>query len=170
MNTVILDALNRQVQLEFESAFLYLSLSAALNEHGMPGAGRWMKAQYQEECGHALHLVSYLEKRRASVRLSSLNCAPSEWTSPLDFFQKALEHERFITSQINDMVTLCRQERDYATLCLLFEYVREQVEEESSVEEIVDALTLCGDNAEALLRLDAHLGMRTGKKEVGMEG
>lgn len=168
MNTTILDALNRQIQREFESAFLYLSLSTTLNEHSMPGAGHWMRAQYHEECGHALRLISYLEKRRASVRLPSLTCSPCEWTSSLDFFQKALEHERFITSQINELVTLCRQERDYATLCLLFEYVREQVEEESSVEEIVDAFTLCGENAEALMRLDTHLGMRTCKEESCM--
>ena len=168
MNTTILEAVNRQVQLEFEAAFLYLSMSAALSEHGMSGAGRWMRAQYHEECGHALKLVSYLERRRAPVRLTSLHCPPCEWESPLVLFQRALEHERLITQEIHELVTLCRQERDYATQCLLFEYVREQVEEEYAVEEIVDALTLCGDSAEALMRLDAHLGMRSCREETGM--
>ena len=83
------------------------------------------------------------------------------WETPLDLFRLALEHERRITASIHDLLTLCREEREYATQCLLFDYVKEQVEEELQVEEIVDIMTLCGTRVDELLGLDQKLASRT---------
>ena len=153
MNPIIVDAVNRQIRLEFESAFLYLAFSGNLRQYGLPGMGHWMREQYREECGHALRFVTHLENRRAAPVYT--------WETPLDLFRLALEHERRITASIHDLLTLCREEKEYATQCLLFDYVKEQVEEELQVEEIVDIMTLCGSRVDELLSLDQKLANRT---------
>lgn len=158
MNPEIAAAINEQIRKEFNAAFLYLSFSVNMKEYGMKGAGRWLRAQYLEECGHALRLLDYMELRREPVRIPSITAPDYSWSSPLDIFRLAWEHERLITSSIHSIVSLCRHEEDYATQGLLMDYVKEQVEEESQVADIVTALKRCGHDESALLQLDARLG------------
>jgi ferritin len=163
MNPLIVDAVNTQIRLEFESAFLYLAFSGNLRQYGLPGMGHWMREQYREECGHALRFITYLENRRARVVIPMVSAPVYKWETPLDLFRLALEHERRITASIHDLLTLCREEREYATQCLLFDYVKEQVEEELQVEEIVDVMPLCGTRIDELLSLDQKLSGRSTK-------
>ncbi len=160
MNPVIVEAVNRQIRLEFESAFLYLAFSGNLRQYGLPGMGHWMREQYREECGHALRFVTHLENRRARVVIPAVRQPEYNWQTPLDLFRLALAHEKLITASIHELLTLCREEREYATQCLLFDYVKEQVEEELQVEEIVDIMTLCGTRIDELLSLDQKLAAR----------
>ena len=157
MNPEIAEAINEQIRKEFNAAFLYLSFSVNMKEYGMKGAGRWLRAQYLEECGHALRLLDYMELRRVPVQIPHIDAPDYTWNTPLDIFRLAWEHERLITQSIHGIVSLCRREQDYATQGLLMDYVKEQVEEESQVEDIVDSLSRCGNDASALLQLDAQL-------------
>lgn len=157
MNPEITSAINEQIRMEFNAAFLYLSFSVNMNEYGMKGAGRWLRAQYLEECGHALRLLDHLELRRAPVQVPHITAPDYTWNSPLDVFRLAWEHECLITRSIHSIVALCRREHDYATQGLLMDYVKEQVEEESQVLDIVEALTRCGNDTSALLQLDSRL-------------
>jgi ferritin len=161
MNPIIVDAVNKQIRLEFESAFLYLAFSGNLRQFGLPGMGHWMREQFREECGHALRFVTHLENRRACVVIPLIAAPVYEWQTPLDLFRLALSHERRITASIHELLTLCSETREYATQCLLFDYVKEQVEEELQVEEIVDIMTLCGSRIDELLGLDQKLAARS---------
>lgn len=157
MNPEIADALNEQIHKEFNAAFLYLSFSVNMKEYGMRGAGKWLRAQYREECGHALRLLDYMEQRRVPVRVPRIDAPEYTWERPADVFRLAWEHEQMITQSIHQLVALCHREQDYATLGLLMDYVKEQVEEESQVEGIVAALLRCGNDESALLQIDARL-------------
>lgn len=158
MNPSIAEALNEQIRKEFTAAFLYLSFSVNMKEYGMKGAGRWLRAQYFEECGHALHLLDYMELRRIKVTIPPITAPDYEWHTPLDIFRLALEHEQLITQSIHALVTLCRDEQDYATQGMLMDYVKEQVEEEDQVSEIVESLRRCGNDESSLLQIDMRLG------------
>jgi ferritin len=104
--------------------------------------------------------VTHLENRRARVVIPAVRQTEYNWQTPLDLFRLALAHEKLITASIHELLTLCREEREYATQCLLFDYVKEQVEEELQVEEIVDIMTLCGTRIDELLSLDQKLAAR----------
>ena len=110
---------------------------------------------------YTVDVVSHLENRRAKVVIPAVAAPVYTWETPLDLFRLALEHERKITASIHELLTLCREEKEYATQCLLFDYVKEQVEEELQVEEIVDIMTLCGTRIDELLSLDQKLAART---------
>lgn len=160
MNTAMIDALNEQIRMEFEAAFLYLAFSVELDGYGLPGAAHWMLKQYHEECGHALHLLEYLQKRGVHASILGIGQPQFQWENPVDLFRLALAHERHVTDSIHSLVELSHECKDYATESLLFEYVREQVEEESSVGDIVRHLALCGGSVDALLSLDRQLAQR----------
>lgn len=167
MNPDIAEALNEQIRKEFNAAFLYLSFSVNMKDYGMRGAGKWLRVQYREECGHALRLLDYMELRRVPVRVPSITSPEYTWERPLDIFRLAWEHERMITQAIYSLVSLCEREQDYATKSLLMHYVDEQLEEESQVEEIVAALQRCGNDESALLQLDMRLeNARSGDEKV----
>lgn len=144
MNKNIEDALNSQIRMEFESAFLYLAFSIDLRQYGLAGAAHWMLKQYREETDHALALVDYLQKRGAYVLVPQIRKPEYSWENPVDLFRMALTHEKQVSESINSMVTMAREHKDYATESLLFEYVKEQIEEEDTVADIVQTLALCG--------------------------
>lgn len=161
MNPYVIEAVNRQIKAEFEAGFLYLAFSVNLHASGLPGMSHWMREQYREECGHALRLISHLELRNAPVQIPTVSHPEYVWERPQDLFRLALEHEQRITSAIHDLLELCVQEKDYAMQVLLFDYVKEQVEEEHQVEEISRQMMLCGSSAEELLGLDCRMAARS---------
>ena len=158
------EALNDQLQLEFASAYLYLGMAAHFAEASLRGFAHWMRLQYEEEEQHALKFFDYITQRGGRVALQSIE-APSvsgpEYGSPLEVFERALAHERHVTERIHALYARAQEARDYPTLTFLQWFVTEQVEEESTVQEIVDRLRLAGGNSTALLFLDRELASRT---------
>ncbi|MCH5284117.1 MAG: ferritin [Akkermansiaceae bacterium] len=157
MNPEIAEALHEQIHKEFTAAFLYLSFSVQMREYGLRGAGKWLRVQYREECGHALRLLDYLDRRRVPAHVPRIDTPDYTWETPLDVFRLALEHEQQITQSIHTLASLCYREQDYATLAELTDYITEQVEEENQVADIVAALKRCGNDASALFQLDLRL-------------
>jgi len=153
-------AFNEQIKHELESSYLYLAMSGYFLGQSLDGMAQWMRAQAQEELGHAMRFFDHIDERGGTVKLAALGLLANAWDSPLAAFEAALEHERFITGKINHLVDLARQESDHAGEIFLQWFVSEQVEEESSVSKVVDLLKRVGDSAQALLLADRELGTR----------
>ena len=155
------EAMNEQIKNELESAYIYLSMCAYFHDQGFDGMAGWMRSQALEEMTHAQKFFDYLVERGGKVVLLPLNIAKTEWASPLEAFQDAYKHEQFITGKINELVTLARQENDYASEAMLQWFVTEQVEEEASVSKVVQDFERVGDKGHGLFMLDRELGKRT---------
>lgn len=155
------DALNAQVNAELWSAYLYLSMSLDFEYKGLNGVANWFKIQFQEEQAHALALMDYLNARDAKVVLQPIAEVPSSWESTLDAFKATLEHEKKVTASINNLYAMAEEAKDFATRQKLNTFVAEQVEEEESVRQIIDDLTLIGNDGTGLLQIDRELGSRT---------
>ena len=156
LNTAISD----QIKNELESYYIYLSMAAYFHSNSLDGMGHWMRAQAHEEMIHAMKFVEHLIDRGGKVVLQDLKQLKTEWSSPLEVFQDALEHEKFISGKINDLTTIAREEKDYASEPLLAWFTDEQIEEEASAGKITDELTMVGEDKSALLMLDRELGAR----------
>jgi len=154
------DALNEQIKWEFYSAYLYLSMSACFEAEGLAGFANWMRVQAQEELTHGMRFYSYVNSRGGRVLLQSLDGPPTQWDSPMQALQDTLEHERIVTSRINDLVRLALSENDHATHIFLQWFVTEQVEEEASATEILQKLKLMGEQGNGLFMLDRELALR----------
>ena len=155
------EALNRQVNAELFSSYLYLSMAAYFDSQNLPGMANWMRIQAQEELIHALKIFDFIGERDGRVLLTQIDSPKTEWTSPLNAFQDALEHERKVTGLINDLVDLSLAEKDHAANTFLQWFVTEQVEEEAAAKTIVDQLTMIADHPMALFMVDRELGQRT---------
>jgi ferritin len=161
------DAINRQINNELFSAHLYLSMSAYFESLDLNGFAHWMKLQFEEETAHALKLFDYVNDRDGRVLLHAIEQPPIEFESPHSVMRSALEHERLVTSMINDLYALAVSERDYPSHVLLEWFVAEQVEEEKVLTELVDHMDLIGDDGTGLLILDGRLGDRAAEDGEG---
>ena len=151
------DALNAQVNAEFWSAYLYLSMSAHFANDGKSGIAHWFKLQFDEEQEHALKIFEYIVARGGTVKLDPIAEVQQVWKSPLDAFKDTLKHEKVVTAKINDLVTLATDEKDYATISFLKWFVDEQVEEEETAQGYIDALEMIKDNGFGIYQFDKEL-------------
>ncbi len=156
----VLDALNDQLNYELYSAYIYLAMGAYLEDMNLPGMSNWMKAQAQEEVMHAMKFYDYINNRHARVKLAQIDDPGFEWDSPLDAFETAFKHEQKVSDRIHKLLDLARDESDHPTQSFLQWFVDEQVEEESSVDDIVQKLKLAGTQGPGLLIVDQELAGR----------
>ncbi len=156
----IQDALNAQINAEFWSAYLYLSMGMHFEAEGRTGIANWLRIQFKEEQAHAEIFINYLLSRGGRVELKAIEAVPTTWESPLAAFEATLEHEEKVTAMINALYALAEQEHDYATRGKLDWFVAEQVEEEETAQNLIDRLKLVGDNGLALFMLDQELATR----------
>jgi ferritin len=152
--------MNEQVKHELYSAYLYLSMSAYCESVNLPGFAHWLRVQVQEEMRHAMKFYDFINERGGRVVLQAIDQPPTAFESPLDIFEKTLEHERKVTDLIHGLYALAVEEKDYATQVFLQWFVTEQVEEENSAAQILETLRRIGDQGHALLMLDRELARR----------
>ncbi|MEE4263629.1 MAG: ferritin [Desulfobacteraceae bacterium] len=153
-------AINDQIKNELESYYIYLSMAAYFHSNSLDGMGHWMRAQAHEEMIHAIKFMEHLLDRGGKVVLQDLKQLKTEWSSPLEAFQDALAHEKFISGKINDLTTIAREEKDYGSEPLLAWFTDEQIEEEATAGKVTDELAMIGEDKSALLMMDRELGAR----------
>ncbi len=156
------EALNRQINEELYSAYLYLSMAAYFYDQGLDGMATWMRLQAKEEVEHALRIFDHLVERGGRVDLAAIAEPNKEWASPLDAFKAAYEHERHITGKIDELVALAQEEKDNAAFQMLQWFVAEQVEEEDQTRKAVELLERVGPDGRGILMIDQKLGARAG--------
>lgn len=153
-------ALNEQINAEMFSAYLYLAMVAYFQDKNLGGFANWMTVQNQEETFHAMKFFRYVSGRGGRVTLDAIEKPQFEWESPLAAMEAAQKHEAYITSRINSLVDLAIKEKDHATASFLGWFVDEQVEEEDSVNEVVQKLRLLGSDGGGLFMMDRDMATR----------
>ena len=154
------EALTRQLNHEFFSSYIYLSMAAWLEDKSLRGCASWFRVQAQEELAHAMIVHNHLLDRDARVVLRAVEAPQAEFGSLREVFETALAHERDVTARFYAIAALAGEERDFATTNFTRYFIDEQVEEEASFRDIIDQLKLVGDNGHAIFMLDKELGAR----------
>ena len=154
-------ALNEQIIAEYHSAYIYLSMSSFLTSMNLDGCAHWMRMQAQEELLHGLKIYEYVLERGGRVVLTEVEGPPTEWKSVREAFEAAFAHEQLMTRRVNDLANLAQAEKDNATNNLMQWFVTEQVEEEATVDDIVQKIKLLGGDGPGLFMLDRELKSRT---------
>jgi ferritin len=160
LDKAVQDAMNEQIKNELYSAYQYLSMAAYCESANLPGFAHWMRTQAREEMEHAMRFYDFILERNGRVVLQAIEEPVVEFSSPLEVFEQALEHEQEVTAMINNLYGLATGENDYASQAFLQWFVTEQVEEEKNAGDVVETLKMIGDRSEALFLLDRELGRR----------
>lgn len=157
MEKAFLDQINK----EFYSEYLYLSMKAYFSDLNLQGFVNWMDVQVQEEHAHAMGMFDYVIERGGRVILEAIEKPEVDWQSPLEVFKAILKHEEYVTSRINALMDVAEETKDRAAIAFLNWYIKEQVEEEANVGGVLAQLELIGDDKNGLFALDKELATRT---------
>ena len=160
LSTKLHAAINDQINAELWSAYLYLSMSLDAEAKGLKGVANWFYVQWLEEQDHARILMNYLSSRDAKVTLKPIEAVQTEWGTILEMFNKTLEHEKVVTSLINNLAAIAAEDRDFASSNMLVWFINEQVEEEESAREMIFAVESVEGNKYGMYQLDKELATR----------
>lgn len=155
------NALNCQINKEFYSAYLYMSISAALRESGLFGFSKWTQIQAKEELTHGEKIFSHLTDRKGRVNLEKIEKPEFSYNTMLELFEFIYNHERSVTRSIMSIAKQAEDECDRTTLMFIDWYINEQVEEEYQVLKFIEKLKLFGQEGSALYLIDKEAGKRT---------
>jgi len=153
-------AFNDQINAELYSEYLYLSMKAYFETLNLKGFVNWMDVQVQEEHAHAMGMFDYVNSRGGRVILKAIDAPETDWESPLAVFEHILKHEELVTSLINKLADVAEETKDRAAMGFVNWYIKEQVEEEDNVGNVLATLRLIENDKHALLALDKELATR----------
>lgn len=158
LSNKMIDMLTEQVNAEFYSAYLYLSMSNYFEAEGLKGYANWFFVQYKEETDHALYFYKYLQNEGIQVDLGAIDRPDADFTSVLDILERTLAHERKVTAMIHAMAKVAQEEADFRTSQFLLWFISEQAEEESTARDLIDKTKLA--QPVGLYHVDQELAAR----------
>lgn len=161
INEKLEKAFNDQINAELYSEYFYLSMVAYFERMNLQGFKNWMNVQVQEEHAHAMGMFDYLQERGGKVTLQAIEAPKTDWESPLEVFEDVLKHEQLVTSKINALTDVADEVKDRAAVSFLDWYIKEQVEEEANVGNVLKTLKLICNDKNCLYMLDKELAART---------
>lgn len=157
--------LNAQVIAEQEAALVYTQLAYELDRLSFSGMRDWMFAQAAEEREHAQKFAQHLLDRGERVQLGDIKIPAIKINHPLEAFEASLRHEEKVSELIRELTRTADKVGDIDSRSLLNWFLDEQIEEESTVGEIIDRIKIVGSDGSGLLRIDQELGGRAGGNE-----
>ena len=160
MNAKVHELLNQQINKEFYSAYLYLDFSNYFKARGLDGFANWYMIQAQEERDHAMLFYQFLQNESKKVTLEAIDKPDKVFKSDMDVLLAGLEHEKYVTSLINDIYGAAYDVRDFRTMQFLDWFVKEQGEEETNANDLISKMELFGSDPKSLYMLNQELAGR----------
>ena len=161
MDSTILDKINKQINLEAHSAYVYFHMAAYFDHLSLDGCANWLKLQAKEELSHMMKFYDYLISQNQDVAFEIIDKPTKTWDTPLTAFSVALAHEKKVTASIHDILDSAITIKDHRTVQFLQWFVEEQIEEEQEVQNIVDKIKLIRKESTSILLIDRELAKRS---------
>lgn len=159
MKKELLEQALDQINFEFESSYLYLSMSTWAADNGYPGTAKWMDKQAEEEISHGKKMMHFLQEVNERVLLKPIAAVPTDFPGFMDLFKLSLEHEKKVTARINALYEAALAEKTYPMANLYNWFINEQVEEESTLVDIITRLEKVPTPI-GIMMMDDRLGSR----------
>ena len=160
INPLMVTALNEQINAELWSGYLYLSMSYDMDDKGFPGISGWFAGQAHEEFEHATRIAKYIVSRDAKVLMKPIAEVRQGWESPIDAFEDTLMHEKLVTGLIHKLMDRAIEYKDYESQNMLKWFIDEQIEEEETARQYLQALKMIEKDPAAMYMFDSKLGKR----------
>lgn len=160
MDKKVHELLNQQINKEFYSAYLYLDFSNYFKAKGLDGFANWYMIQAQEERDHAMLFYTYLQNESQPVVLDAIAKPDKVFNTYMEVLEAGLEHEKYVTSLINDIYAAAYDVKDFRTMQFLDWFVKEQGEEETNANDLISKMELFGSDPKSLYMLNQELAAR----------
>lgn len=160
MDAKVKTLINEQINKELYSAYLYLDFSVFYEAQGLDGFANWYMIQAQEERDHAMLMMKFLQNNGEAVTLEAIAKPDKELKVLMDPLKFGLEHEKYVTSLINDIYAAAYEVKDFRTMQFLDWFVKEQLEEEKNADDMIKKMELFGNDSKGLYSLDSEYAAR----------
>ena len=152
--------LNKQINKELYSGYLYLSFSNYFESKGLNGFANWYYIQAQEERDHAMLFYKYLQNNGEKITLEAIEKPDKTFKNLIDPLKAGLEHEEYVTSLINNIYTVADEIKDFRTMQFLGWFIKEQGEEETNASDLITKMELFGNDPKGLYMFKSELAAR----------
>jgi ferritin len=156
----IIDAINEQIGCEFSAMLQYIAIASHFDSETLPELSAHFLRQADEEKEHAMRFVQFVTDTGARVRIPAIEAPRAEFSDAADAVQLSLDQEKKVTAQINHLVHMAKEESDYTTDNFLQWFVQEQLEEVSSMEDLLSIVQRAGETN--LLLVEEYLARKRG--------
>jgi ferritin len=150
----VINAINEQIGYEFIASMQYYAIAAHFATEALPQLSQHFFQQAEEEKGHALRFIKYVVDAGGRVVIPAIDAPKSNFKTAKDAVKLSLDQEVKVTHQINALVELARSENDYITINFLQWFLTEQLEEVSSMDNVLKIMKRAGSY---LLQADEYL-------------
>ncbi|MCF6465318.1 ferritin [Clostridium sp. Cult2] len=157
----LLKELNNQFNFELLSGYYYMAMAAYCASEDYDGFANFFIVQAQEEYTHAMKFFDFINDMGGRVTTLAMEEPKNEYESLIEVFEKALSHERLVTSKIYKLMDMAKEEKNHASISFLQWFVDEQLEEENSMDSILKNLKRMDGNFQGIYLLDKELATRT---------
>ncbi|MDW7739813.1 MAG: ferritin [Bacillota bacterium] len=158
---MLLDKMNEQITHEFFSAHYYLAMAAFFKKEDLDGFANFFIVQAEEERFHAMKFFEFINDQGNEVLITGFKDPKRDFKSTEEIFALALEHEKLVSGLINDLMHLAQEEKHYPSISFLQWFIDEQVEEEASMNRLLNLVKRVGEQGHGILMLDKELAGRT---------
>ena len=172
ISTAMEKALNTQMTQEAWQAQVYLSYAAWAEANHFAGTSDFLYEHSHEEREHMFKVLKYILNRSGQVKVEAIKAAPADPKDLGDCLRKLLQHEVENSKLIYQLADLAHAEKDWATLNFAQWFVKEQVEEETLVTDLLDRYVLATTEKEGnanLYELDRDIANASQKATVPQE-
>ena len=157
----ILAALNEQVGNEFSAMLQYVAIAAHFDRETLPLLSAHFEKQAEEENEHANKFVKFICDVGGRLEIPALPAPQATFKFAEDAVKLSLDQEKKVTAQVNHLVGMAKAESDYTTDQFLQWFVQEQLEEVSSMEDLLAIVQRAGEGN--LLRVEEYLSRKSGR-------
>ena len=153
-------ALNRQVGNEFAASLQYISIAAHCSSEGLPVFSEHFHKQSLEERDHAMRFIKYILDAGAHVEIPAIPAPQAAFKTIESAVALSLDQEKQVTAQINELTELSIKESDHMTQTFLAWFLKEQLEEVSSMDNLLKMVQRSGEDR--LLYVESYLNGKHG--------
>lgn len=158
ISKALADLMNAQVGNELGASNQYVQIASYFDGESLSKLAKFFYAQAEEEREHAMKFVHYLMDVSAQLSIAAIPAAKTDIGTAEKAFEISLAWEQEVTGQIHAMMDMAIQEKDYASQAFLQWFVTEQVEEVSTMENMLQVVRKAGEKN--LLMVEAYLTHR----------
>lgn len=166
------EALNEQMMREAYQAQVYLAYGSWAEVNQFPGIAEFLYKHMQEEREHMFKFLKFINDRGGHAKIKDIKAPPADPENMKDCLEKVLQHEIDNSKEIDKIVNLAHEQGDWATFSFGQWFVKEQIEEETLINNLLDKFALATqekkDNAN-LYDLDRHAGEASQEAEIPRE-
>jgi bacterioferritin B len=149
------DGINAQIGHEFQASHQYVNVATYFDSQALPKLAQFFYKQAVEEREHAMKFVKYVVDAGGTVAIPAIPAPKATFATAEEVFEMAVNWEMEVTHNINNLMDIAVREKDYIAQQFLDWYTNEQLEEVSSMDQMLRIVRRAGERN--LIMMEAYL-------------